>query len=61
MVPDAEKLIYESELGVVSIERRDDILRISSGGIDSTALGLGFCGAHADIDGLGFYFLGGVR
>lgn len=61
MVPGGERLIYESELGVVSIEKRSDVLRVSSGGIDSTALGLGFCGAHADIDGLEFSFLGRIR
>ncbi|WP_414157457.1 hypothetical protein [Pseudomonas sp. BNK-15] len=61
MVPDGKRLIYESELGVVSIDRRGDVLRISSGGIDSTAFGLGFCGAHADIDGLEFSFLGRIR
>ncbi|MFI7856315.1 hypothetical protein ACIF8Z_04870 [Pseudomonas promysalinigenes] len=61
MEPDAERLIYKSELGVVSIERRDNVLKVSSGGIDSTTLGLGFCGAHADIDGLEFSFLSRVR
>jgi len=57
----AGALIYESELGVVSIAIRSDALRISSGGIDSTALGLGFCGVHADIDGLEFSFFSRVR
>ncbi|AHY60781.1 MULTISPECIES: hypothetical protein [Stenotrophomonas] len=58
MKPVAGKLIYESELGVVAIEKHVDALRVSSGGIDPTATGLGMCGAHADIDGLEFSSLG---
>lgn len=47
-------LEYDSKFGVVLIENKYDLLRVSSGGVDPTALGLGVCGAHADIDGLEF-------
>lgn len=47
-------LEYDSKLGVVLIEKNYDLLIVSSGGVDPTALGLGVCGAHADIDGLEF-------
>lgn len=49
-----ERLTFESEFGPVAIVQEDEALQISSAGIDPTALGLGFCGAHADIDGLRF-------
>ncbi|MEN5005468.1 hypothetical protein [Stenotrophomonas indicatrix] len=58
MKPEAGKLIHESELGTVAIEKHVDALRVSSGGIDPTATGLGMCGAHADIDGLEFSSVG---
>ena len=47
-------LIYQSQFGPVLVKRDGNFLEISSKGIDSTALGLGVCGAHADIDGLRF-------
>ncbi|NWE04230.1 MULTISPECIES: hypothetical protein [Pseudomonas] len=47
-------LEYDSKFGVVLIEKKYDLLRVSSDGVDPTALGLGICGAHADIDGLVF-------
>lgn len=50
----AEKLIYRSRLDVVSIGSRGGVLRVASSEVDPTPLGLGFCGAHADIDGLEF-------
>ena len=40
--------------GTVAIEKHAGALRVSSGGIDPTATGLGMCGAHADIDGRSF-------
>ncbi|WP_396615012.1 hypothetical protein ACHZ97_11180 [Lysobacter soli] len=49
-----ERLTFESEFGPVAIVQEDEALQISSAGIDPTALGLGFCGAHADIDRLRF-------
>ncbi|WP_312708944.1 hypothetical protein [Stenotrophomonas sp.] len=54
MKPEAGKLIHDSASGRVAIERRAGVLRVSSGGVDPTAAGLGVCGAHADIDGLTF-------
>ncbi|NMX66888.1 hypothetical protein HBO15_05950 [Pseudomonas sp. WS 5111] len=47
-------LEYDSKFGLVLIEKKYDLLKVSSGGVDPTALGLGVCGAHADIDGLEF-------
>lgn len=47
-------LIYQSQFGEVIVERNGSYLEISSKGVDPTALGLGVCGAHADIDGLRF-------
>ncbi|WP_150645583.1 hypothetical protein [Pseudomonas fluorescens] len=47
-------LVYKTQFGRVLIQRNGDSLEISSKGIDPTALGLGICGAHADIDGLKF-------
>ncbi|WP_094001668.1 hypothetical protein [Stenotrophomonas sp. CC120222-04] len=54
MKPEGGKLIHQSEPGTVAIEQHAGVLRISSGGIDPTAMGLGLCGTHADIDGLEF-------
>ncbi|AUI05797.1 MULTISPECIES: hypothetical protein [Stenotrophomonas] len=54
MKPEGGKLIHQSELGTVVIEQHAGALRVSSGGIDPTAMGLGLCGTHADIDGLEF-------
>jgi len=54
MKPEGGKLIHDSVSGRVAIERRAGVLRVSSGGVDPTAAGLGVCGAHADIDGLTF-------
>lgn len=47
-------LIYQSQFGQVLVRRNGSFLEISSKGTDPTALGLGVCGAHADIDGLRF-------
>jgi hypothetical protein len=58
MKPEGGKLIHQSELGTVAIEKHAGALRVSSGGIDPTAKGLGMCGAHADIDGLAFSSVG---
>lgn len=52
MVVEGQALVYRSEFGVVRVEKKNGRLKVSSGGIDPTALGLGVCGAHADIDGL---------
>jgi hypothetical protein len=48
------ELVYKSQAGPVLVKRSGDFLEITSEGIDPTALGLGVCGAHADIDGLRF-------
>lgn len=45
---------YQTQFGRILVKRNGDSLEISSKGIDPTALGLGVCGAHADIDGLKF-------
>lgn len=47
-------LIYQSQFGPVLVKRDGNFLEISSKGIDPTALGLGVCGTHAEIDGLRF-------
>lgn len=47
-------LVYKTQFGRVLLQRKGESLEISSKGIDPTALGLGVCGAHADIDGLKF-------
>lgn len=47
-------LVYETAHGRVRMVRTDAALIISSKNVDPTALGLGICGAHADIDGLAF-------
>lgn len=54
MDADNNMLVYKAQLGSVFLKRNGDSLMISSKGINSTALGLGVCGAHADIDGLKF-------
>lgn len=48
--------IFDSQLPqvAVSIESRAGVLRVSSSEVDPTPLGLGFRGAHAEIDGLEF-------
>lgn len=46
-------LAFESEHGNVMVMKEDGDIRVISDS-DPTALGLGFCGAHADIDGLTF-------
>ena len=58
MKPEGGRLIHQSELGTVAIEKHAGALRFSSGGIDPTATGLGLCGTHADIDGLEFSSVG---
>jgi hypothetical protein len=47
-------LVYKSNVGNVLLRKTGESLKIFSSGIDPTALGLGVCGAHADIDGLEF-------
>ncbi|MDF3868560.1 hypothetical protein P3W53_29160 [Pseudomonas denitrificans (nom. rej.)] len=47
-------LTRETSGGLVSLARKYDVLRIESKGVDPTALGIGVCGVHADIDGLAF-------
>lgn len=47
-------LVHQTKFGSVFLMRTENFLEISSKGMDSTALGLGLCGAHADIDGLKF-------
>jgi len=48
------ELVYKSQAGQVLVKRRGNFLEVASEGIDPTVLGLGVCGAHADIDGLRF-------
>lgn len=48
------ELVYKSQAGQVLVKQRGNFLEVVSEGIDPTALGLGVCGAHADIDGLRF-------
>lgn len=47
-------LFYKTKYGSVLVVRNGESLEVLSKGIDPTALGLGFCGAHADIDELKF-------
>lgn len=54
MIPKDGKLIHNTQFGPVFLQKNDDSLEISSKGVDPTALGLGVCGVHADIDGLKF-------
>ncbi|WP_166359590.1 hypothetical protein [Pseudomonas akapageensis] len=49
-----EALIHKTQFGSVLIQRNGNFLEISSKGVDPTALGMGVCGARADIDGLRF-------
>ena len=53
-------LVRETSSGVISLTREDKALRFDSKGVDPTALGLGFCGVHADIDGLEFPLSGRI-
>lgn len=53
MVEEQGALLFKSSEGDVTIQRGSGGLKITSSG-DPTALGLGFCGAYADIDGLVF-------
>lgn len=46
------KLIHETELGQISLTLQGESIEISSKGVDPTALGLGICGIHADINEL---------
>jgi hypothetical protein len=48
------RLVLDTSVGSLSLLRKGDAIEVSSPGVDPTALGLGFCGAHADIDGLVF-------
>ncbi len=48
------RLVFDSPLGQVSLRKAGNQLVIASDGIDPTAGGLGFCGVHADINGLEF-------
>lgn len=45
-------LIHETELGQISLILQGEFIEISSKGVDPTALGLGICGIHADINEL---------
>jgi len=54
MIPKDGQLIHNTQFGPVFLQKNADSLEISSKGIDPTALGLGVCGTHADIDGLKF-------
>lgn len=47
-------LIHETEFGKVSITLKREQIEISSKGVDPTAIGLGICGVHADINELKF-------
>ena len=51
------KLVYKTKFGTVSLQRNSESVKISSRGLDLTALGIGVCGIHADIDGLTFPLL----
>jgi hypothetical protein len=46
------KLIHETEFGQISLTLQGESIEISSKGVDPTALGLGICGIHADINEL---------
>lgn len=48
------KLVYKTKFGPVSLQRDSESVKISSRGLDPTALGVGVCGIHAGIDGLTF-------
>ena len=54
MILEDGKLIHNTQFGPVFLQKNADSLEISSKGVDPTALGLGVCGVHADIDGLKF-------
>ncbi|MBV7478048.1 hypothetical protein [Pseudomonas sp. PDM31] len=54
MVATGSGLVYKSEVGQVLLKQSGGFLEIFSEGVDPTALGLGVCGGHADIDGLRF-------
>ncbi|MBD8238127.1 hypothetical protein SOM46_06900 [Pseudomonas fluorescens] len=54
MIPKDGKLIHNTQFGPIFLQKDADSLEIFSKGIDPTALGLGVCGVHADIDGLKF-------
>jgi hypothetical protein len=47
-------LVYPTDQGKIVIESSSAGLSIVSTGIDPTAMGLGICGAHANINGLKF-------
>jgi len=49
-----ENLIHETQYGRISLSYKKGRLILSSKGIDPTALGIGVCGVHADIDQLAF-------
>jgi hypothetical protein len=46
------QLVHETEFGRILIFLKGNTIEISSKGIDPTALGLGVCGNHADINEL---------
>lgn len=46
------KLIHGTEFGQISLTLKGESIVISSKGVDPTALGLGICGNHADINEL---------
>jgi hypothetical protein len=47
-------LVHETAYGRILVTRKKAGLTIISDNVDPTALGLGICGAHADINGLVF-------
>lgn len=54
MDPVDSGLVFESPVGRVLLQQNGKSLKIISEGIDPTALGLGVCGIHADINNLEF-------
>lgn len=54
MVLNRGRLIHETKFGSVTLQKNGNSFEISSKEIDPTALGLGVCGVHADIEGLKF-------
>lgn len=57
----SKKLVRDTMHGRISLLNNSRSLLISSEGVDSTALGLGICGVHADVDGLEFPLLSKLR
>lgn len=47
-------LVHNTKLGPILLQADSNLLKLSSKGIDPTALGIGVCGIHANIDKLTF-------